>query len=438
MKTFKLTIAVLLILTAGVAAVNAETVLTVDDAIARALEYNRTLLSTQYELDRAGGEIISARSGALPQLSFAGQYTRNLTAQEIFLGEEKIPISQNNDFNLSLSLTQPLYIGGKVRAALAIAKIYRNYNEEKIKEVEREIVYSAETIFYAAILAESNLETIKKSYDQLSYNLEVAEKNHDQGMISEYELLRARVEKLNVEPQLVAAESNLKVSRKELKSFLGLQLDEKISLVTDLDDTAAADLPDRNELLGFALANRPEVSQARLETQGYKKAIQIAKSDWLYPSLYLNGTYQWSASSNNFSINSSEQSDNWRVGLQLTIPLFDGGKTIGEVRKAKVDYYQAELREKQTYDDIELEVEEAYDNLVQARKALSSQAETIAQAEEGMRIADLRYESGIGTQLEVLSAQTALTQARSQLAYSVFQFRLAKAALKKATGQDIK
>jgi len=437
MKTIRLlTLLLLFIGTAGL--LRAETVLTIDKVVDRALDHNRQLLSAREGLSSSEGEIISARAGALPQLSLDGRYTRNLTRQEIFLGSEKIPISRNNDFDLTLSLTQPLYIGGKVRSALAIAKIYKDYSVAKVEEVRRNIVYQAEAVFYNAVLAKSNLDVIKKAYEQKSYSLEIAEKNYDQGMISEYELLRARVEKLNVEPQMVAAESNLNVSRKQLKSFIGLPLQEDIKLVAPLDDTSATELPTLDSLLDQAIAKRPELREAILEKQGRKKAIQIAKSDWLYPSLSLNGTYQWSASTDNFSIRSQEQFDNWRVSLLLNIPLFDGGKAIGEVRKAKATYYQAELAEKQLYDDIKLEVEAAYDKMVQARKALTSQNETIVQAEEAMRIADLSYESGMATQLEVLAAQTALTQARTQLAETIFNLRLARAQLKKATGYDIK
>jgi outer membrane protein TolC len=334
-------------------------------------------------------------------------------------------------------LTQPLYVGGKVGSALKIAKIYRDYSTEKVRQVEKEIIFSAESIFYSAVLAESNLEVMKKADRQLSYNLEIAEKYFDQGMISEYELLRARVEKLNIEPQLVAIESEVSLSRKRLKSFLGLPLDDKIELITDISDTSLTDIPSLDSLTTMAINNRPEIKQARLQKKGYDKAVRIARGDWLYPSLYANASYQVTASSNDFRIDERELSKSWTASLLLSIPIFDGARTIGEVRKAKVDYYQAVLNEQQIFDDIRLEVEQAYDNLNLAGKALALQRETIAQAEEGMRIADLRYESGIGTQLEVLSAQTALTQARTQFAETVYNFRLAKAALKKATGYNI-
>jgi outer membrane protein len=415
----------------------AETVLTAERVRQLALETNRQYLGAKQELDRAQGNIISARSGALPQASLSSRYTRNLTERDMFFGGEKIPITQNNDFEFALSVSQPLYVGGKVGSALSIAKEYRQYSQEKLREVEAQIVYSAEAMFYGAILAESNLDVLKKAYEQLSYNLTVVEKYNSQGMISEYELLRARVEKSNLEPQLIGAESEAKLSSKRLKSFLGLPLDEEVKLAADLSDTAAVKLGPLDSLVRIALDSRPEIKEAHHQKKAYDKAVRIAKGDWLYPIIGLNTTYDVTGSSNDFRLNRNNISKSWTASLNVTIPLFDGARTIGEVRKARVDYYQAVLAEQQAVDDINLEVEQAYDNIQMARKSLDIQKETIAQAEEGLRIANLRYQSGIGTQLEVLSAQTAVTNARTNLAGATYNYRLAKSAMKKAVGFDI-
>lgn len=423
------------ILTAGIA--EAQTVLTVENVRKMALEYNRQYLAAKKNLEKARGEIISVRSGALPQISLNGYYARNLLDRELFFGGEKIPISLNNDFDLALTFSQPLYVGGKVGTAMKIARYYEEYSKEVLRQVEAEIVFQAESIFFAAALAESNLEVIRKAYEQLNYNLEVVEKQYGQGMISEYERLRARVEKGNLEPQLIGAESEVNLAQKRLKSFLGLPLNEKITLAIDLSDTSLVEMPALDSLEEAALNNRPELRQADLQKKVYDKAVRIAKGNWIYPNVSLNTTYQVTASSDDFKLREREVSKSWSAALLINIPLFDGGKTIGEVRKARVDYYNAVLAEQQALDDIRLEVEQAHDNFQMARKALEVQKETIAQAEEGLRIANLRYQSGIGTQLEVLSAQTALTDARTNLARAVYNYRLARAALKKAISVEM-
>ncbi len=428
---------VFFVATALVCSAKAETVLTVENVREIALEYNRQYLAAKKNLEKARGEIISVRSGALPQVSLNGYYARNLLDRELFFGGEKIPISLNNDFDLALTFSQPLYVGGKVGAAMKIARYYEEYSKEVLRQVEADIVFQAESIFFAAALAESNLEVIRKAYEQLNYNLEVVEKQYGQGMISEYERLRARVEKGNLEPQLIGAESEVSLAQKRLKSFLGLPLNEEITLAIDLSDTSIVTLPALDSLESAALNNRPELRQADLQKKVYDKAVRIAKGNWIYPNVSFNTTYQVTASSDDFKLREREVSKSWSAALVINIPLFDGGKTIGEVRKARVDYYNAMLAEQQALDDIRLEVEQANDNLQMARKALEVQKETITQAEEGLRIANLRYQSGIGTQLEVLSAQTALTDARTNLARAIYNYRLARAALKKAISVEM-
>ncbi len=445
--TYKITIFVILIALMGGLA-SAETVLTVEKVRELALEYNRDLQSAKEELKSARGEIVSARAGALPQITLDGRYTRNIKKPVIFFPEfddtgtpsgdyQKIELGQNNDFNLAINVYQPLFNGGQVWTALSIAKIYARLSSTVVEQVESEIIYGAEGLFYNAILADSEQDVLKSSLEQLTLNLNNVEKFHEQGMVSDFELLRARVEKLNLEPQIIAAQSRVNIARKELKSFLGLSLEEDIVLEADYSDTVYSKLPPVDSLVNLAYEHRPDVKIARLEARGYDKAIGIARSNWLYPQLNLSTSYSWTASSDDFRITDRNLSKTWTVSALLTIPLFDGGRTIGEVRKAKTDYYQAVLKEEQMMDDVRLEVEAAYDGLIQAKRALSVQKETIDQADEGLRIANLRYQTGIGTQLEILSAQTALTDARTNLARAVYNFRLAKSALKKAIGYDV-
>jgi len=417
--------------------VQGETVLTLAKVRDLALEYNRQYLTAKQELDRAHGTIVSARSGALPQLSLTGRYTRNFKPMEIFIAGEKFPITQKNDFDFLLSLTQPLYVGGKVGSALEIANVYEKYSHEKLREVESGIIFNAESMFFGASLAQSNVDVMQKAYDQLAQNLDVVQKYYDKGLISEYELLRAKVEKANLEPQLIGAQSEANLAEKRLKSFLGLSLEEKIVLATDMNDTAAISVPSLDSLTTLAMNNRPEIKQAAYQKDVTDKAVRVARGDWLYPTISLNTSYEVTGSADNFKLNPNNIAKTWNASFLVSVPLFDGGRTIGEVRKAKVDYYEAMLTEQQTHDDVRLEVEQAYDNLNLARKALEVQKETIAQAEEGSRIAELRYQSGVGTQLEVLSAQTALTSARSNFARAIYNYRLAKSGLKKATGLDI-
>lgn len=418
---------------------NSATVLQIEDIERLALESNRIYLRALEEVKKAESEITTARSSVLPDLSFDAFYNRNIKLPTFFfdVDGEAVEFTSGfkNDFGASLSLKQSIWKGGKVFKAYRISKQYKKYADAGAEIVKAEVINNAEVLFYSAILAESNLEVLKKEAEATKYNLEIIEKKFSKGFVSEYEVLRARVENANLKPSILEAESEVRLSKKRLKSFIGLKLDEEIVINIKDDDFSLANMKSTPQLHAAAQKSRPEMRQADLLVLITKNAIGVAKAEY-YPELEAVSNYSWTTQSDKLTL-SDNQVNTWSAGVQLHLPIFNGGSTKGRVNNYKADYNQAELAKNEMEDKIELEVEEAYDKIMQAKKTLDIQSETIAQAEEGLRIANLRYESGIGTQLEVLSAQAALTEARNALARSQFKFRQAKSNLKKISTVDI-
>jgi len=417
----------------------AERTLTVADARRLAVEFNRQYLSSQEEVIKAGAEVTKARAGAFPSVNVLGNYNRNFDIPSFFVqaGDETIEFKAGfkNSYNASLVVDQSIWQGGKVWTAWSIARDYRKYADASAAQARSEVIYRSEVLFYGLILEQSRLVVLQKSYEAASQNLVVVEKQYSQGIVSEFELLRARVEKSNLEPEILQAESDLRLVEKRLKSFLGLELSDTILVVEDPVDTSLARLPSLDESLAIALEKRPEMQEAGHLREISRKAVKIARAGY-WPSLSAQARYDWQSQSDDFTLHENI-SKTWSAGLSLQIPVFNGGLTRGEVTQALADHRVAMLHESQVRDDVRLEVEGAHDRVVQARQALEVQRNTIAQAEEGLRIANLRYESGVGTLLEVLSAQAALTQARRIEAEAKFAFRRARAGLKLATTVDL-
>jgi outer membrane protein TolC len=279
------------------------------------------------------------------------------------------------------------------------------------------------------------LETALKAHEATAYNLQVVEKQYQQGVVSEFELLRARVENANLEPQILQAESEVVLAKKRLKSFIGMPLRDSIVLVESALDTSLSELSQLESLVTLALERRSETKASRKLTTITKKAISIAKAEY-WPTLDALYAYHTSSSSDIWKLDENVSKSS-TIGLFLNIKIFDGFRRSSEVSYRRADHEKTRIAEDQLVDDVRLEVEQAYDQLVRAKKSLDIQKETIAQAEEGLKIANLRYEQGVGTQLEVLAAQSALTNARNSLAQALFFFRTSKAQLRKATTIDI-
>ena len=426
-------------LLAGMAPAAAGAELTINDVRSRAVEFNRTYLSAREDVALAQSDIVRTRADALPNLHFSAGYTRNLKIPSQFVEfggtTQELRFGYNNSFDYGLTLEQPLWHGGKVFTAYKIAREYKKYSEKGAEAVKASVVETAEVLFYSVALQKARLEVYDRAYEANSHNFEVVEKKYSQGVVSRYEFLRAQVERDNLLPLIIRAESDVQLAEKKLKSFIGIDLNDKIEIVEETGDTSLVSLPGLEELTTKALKERPEMVQAEHLTSISKKAIRVAKGGFL-PDIDAFMAYGWSAVSNDFTLDENT-SRSWTAGVTVSLPIFNGGRTFGDVGQRQAQYRQSKLAERQTRDDIRLEVEAAYDALMQAKKSLDIQGVTIAQAEEGLKIANLRYESGVGTQLEVLSAQAALTDARSALAEALFAFRQAKAGLKKATTLDI-
>jgi outer membrane protein TolC len=417
----------------------AATELTVSEVHKRTLEYNRQYLSTLQEIKKAEGDVSQARSGALPNLTLSSGYTHNFNIPSSFIrveGEtQELQFGFANDWQVALSLRQAIFEGGKVWTAYAIAKQYKKYTKALADQVAAGVLYQGEVLFYQAILSQARLAVLLDAMNTYTHNVEVVEQLHSKGLVSRFELLRARTEQANLRPQILEAESEVELAEKRLKSFLGLPLDEEIELNTATEDTSLVRLPELQWFIDTALAGRPAMQQAELMLDLRGKAITVAKAGY-FPNLSAVSQFSWQASSDEFRL-TENNTESFTAGLQLSWNIFDGGRTSGEVGKAKAERRQAELNRLDLIDQVKLEVEQAYDQLVQAKQSLDVQGQTIAQAEEGLRIANLRYEAGEGTLLEVLSAQTALTEARTAREAALFSFRNARASLRQATTVDI-
>jgi len=419
--------------------------LTIKEVRALALENNRTYLSAQEGVEIAKADVTKARSGAFPDINLTGSYDRNFYVPSFFMQMEdsvgqietiEFKTGFKNSYGANLSIRQSIWSGGRVFTAMSIAKDYRKFSEDVANQMASTVLYQADVHFYMVALQRSRVDVLAKSLEAATHNLTVVEKQFSQGQVSEFEVLRARVEKSNLEPQLLQAESNLRLATKRLKSFLGLELGGGINLLEEeVNTTLDAALPSLPGLTQTALEHRPEMRQAEYTRDMRRKAIRIARAGY-FPSLSAIANYNWQAQSDRMTLDENI-SRSWTAGLRLTIPIFQGGRVRGEVTQAVAKHRQAILDLQQQRDNIRLEVEESYDRLLQARNALDIQKNTIAQAEEGLRIANLRYESGVGILLEVLSAQAALTQAREILAEATFAYRIAQAGLRMATTIDL-
>ena len=410
--------------------------MTMDDAVASALRNNQDYLIAKSQLEKAEAEIQKATAGALPTLSFGSAFTRNLKIPVLSIGGESFKYGSDNQLDVGLTLTQPIWLGGKVFAAMKIAKIYKNYTEDMVREAEGQIVYGVRRAFLGAILTQDVVKVYQDALATAELNLDIVNKMYSQGVVSEYEHLRAQVEVANLKPQLTQTQNSAVITLESLKNLIGVKLSDSLELQYEFDSTLVGRQLNLEYLQKLAKENRASLQQQEHLADITHRAIGIAKSGRSFNLIFQSQYgYRLQGDDRDFVVfKGHDWTPSWTAVMSLSMPIFDGFTTTAEIRKAKTDNQDANLSLEQLKQQIELDVRQAYYTYQESGERLKAQLKTIEQAEEGLKIARLRYQNGIGTQLEILSAEAALTQARTNYVQATHDAAEAVYGLLRVTG----
>jgi outer membrane protein TolC len=191
---------------------------------------------------------------------------------------------------------------------------------------------------------------------------------------------------------------------------------------------------DVNQAIAEAMQKRNDLKQLNLQGQMLESVLKVEKRNQFWPSFFLALDYQRQAQENDFEYNNYFWSEGFSAGISMTVPLFDGFKTHSRVQMAKVDLKKFQLTKGQVEDGIRMEVKTSAWKLNEAWDKLQASRKSVEQAVKGYSIAEVRYQNGISTQVELLDARLAETQAKISELSARFDLIVAKASLERAKG----
>ncbi|HUI09991.1 MAG TPA: TolC family protein [Bacteroidota bacterium] len=415
--------------------------LTLDSAVTLALSQNREVLMADRERDRADAQIAEATSGALPQLSVSGLYTRNVRLPVLFLppntvfnpgnSTETLELGSNNSYLLGATLSQTLY-SRKVGVALDIANTYRDYSEQAYRATSQDVTLAVRRAFYGVLLARELAAVNREGLEVVRTNVENVRSLYNHGSAAEYELLRAEVELANTEPLAIAADNALVLSLNALKEILAIPLDADLDVVGEF---AFREVPQRalEDARERAPGANPALLGLRLQEDMLQMNISIERAS-LFPTLSLIGSYQYQTQDNTFAFRSYLWATSLSVGLQVSFPLFDGFRSSARIDQAVIDRDRAHLALLSAEQGLRLRLQAAELRMQEAARRIRGQEQNIAQATKAVRIAQTRYRNGVGTQLELMDSEAAMTRARATRAQALYDFLIAQAEWENAAG----
>ncbi len=398
---------------------------TLEEAIKVALTNNREILVAKEKSEEAKQRMKEAKAGYFPTINLSSTYTHLNEAPSMSIpGYDSVEMGKVDNYLSQFSLTQALYTSGNLSYANKQADIGYQMAQEDMKNAQNRITFQVRKAFYAVLLAQENVEVTEKALDQAKRHLTVVENFFKVGVVSKFDLLRTRVEVANLKPDLVQARNNLRLSQESLANLLSLPSDS-LELEGELSFRPLE--VSLEEAIDKGLQERSDLRSLKLQKKMLEVALKLAEVQ-NKPTLALVGNYQYE----NPSEGEDKWGEEWNLNLVLSIPFFDGWANRARVAQRASQIKQIDLSLQQLEAGIDLEVKKAFWDLEASKERIYAQEKNIEQAEEALSIAEVRYQSGAITNLEVLDAQLALTRVRLGYLKALYDHNVAVAELEKA------
>ena len=459
--------------------------LSLDSCRSMALSNNKQLLISQQEIEKAGYTHKAAKTNYLPKLSATGAYVRNsrethllkgstrsalnnlggeLAAQmsqaiqlisqtnpqlaaalsqygtEVASGFNEVGTHINNAFRTdtrnifagALTLTQPLYMGGKIRAYDLITDYARQVAEEQDRGTRQDVILAVDEAYWR-VVSLVNKQKLAESYVKLLAHLDSdMQKMIKEGMATRANGLTVSVRLNEAQMALTKADDGLALSRMALCQICGMPLDSRFTLADEERRNLSDVKSDPTFDITQAYVNRPELRSLDLATRIYDQKVQIARSEFL-PQVALTGNY---LISNPSVYNGFEKKFKglFNVGVMVSAPLFEWGENRYKIRAAKADAAIARYELSDAKEKVELQVNQQSFRVKEAAKTLTRARTNVARADENLKTAEVGFKAGVIPTSDLLQAQTAWLSAHSDVIDAEIDVRMTQIYLQKSLG----
>lgn len=432
-------------------------VMSLDSCRSLAVENNKELRMTDMQRQTAYYNRKSAFTSYLPKVSATGMYMH--TGKEISLlsddqkttlshlgdalsmpalnnvGEGLVDALRTDTRNMAgaaVILTQPIYMGGKIRAYNKITRFAEQIAADKHNLQYQELIVSVDETYWNIILLTSR-KKLAESYLQLVKTLDsdvsqlIAE-----GFATKADGLSVKVKVNEANVALIQVDNGIEILKMKLCQLCGIPLDTHLVLADE--DNEKVSVITSNEIMdGNTWERRPELSALNKSILIYDEKVKVARSEFL-PTVALTGGYFASYPS---VFNSFEKKfkGTWNIGVAVSVPILTWGDRSYKVRAAKAEAQVARFHFDETREKIELQVSQSRQKVREAHERYNASLSSQEEADENLRYANLGLSEGVIPVSNVLEAQTAWLSAKTNLISSEIDLRLSYLYLKKALGQ---
>jgi len=413
-------------------------------AIDLALQNNPAVSIARLEKAKAEAKLNQTRGNLLPSLNASGSYTRNLKKQVIFFPEDMAPlfggstaleVGNDNSYMAGLQLALPLY-NPAIYAGIDAARTEQLIAEENFKTQTIELTYNVQKAWYDLLLAKESYDVINKSFENAQENLDNIRQLYAQGLVAEYDLIRAEVQTENIRPDVLQAQNIYDLSLSFLKILLGTDNDIALVVEGNLLESAEEMLSTFNITTAErSLQNNPDYINLGLQKELVLKQSKSLKAS-VMPSVAAVSNYMYLTEANDFKFGDYRWVNTASAGLQVSIPIFRGFTNRNQVKQLEIGAKQLQLQRDYLEDNLSTELSNLLRNMDLALEKAANARKNVELAQRGYDISRIRYDSGQGTLLEINDSDVALTRARFNLLMAEHELLVAKIQYDRFTGSQ--
>ena len=411
--------------------------MTLKESIDVALKNNPSVIAAQKKAAAAGARLNQAVGAFFPTVKISGSYSdlhSDPQVMQVTFGgtTQNLSISSaTTSKSLAATVSQPLLQAGLL-PGFKMAQRASDAADQDLQKAIRDTAYEVTSAYFGVLSADKLTKVAEDSLKLARSHLDQVQAMLDSGVVTKADLLRAEVQVANSEVALTKARNNFELAKDSFNNVLGKGIDEPVVLSeTPQSDMPA--LPDYPSLLKTAYDNRPDWKGFSYSRNIAEENLSLARTAY-FPSINLNGQI-----GNQITDYPDYESNinSWSVTGVVSWTLFDGLGIQNRIREAAANLDAQRASEDQVRSSIALDVRNAYLNLKSVIETIGSAKKAVAFAEENYKVSSLRFSSGVGTNIEVIDAQVAFAQAKTDYLNAIFGLEIAKARVNKAVGQEV-
>ncbi len=402
-------------------------------AIQFALRNNPSLRSAQLSIDTEKYGIETAKADRLPKIDLGAGVTRYRYPTPITpiviqlpLSSLELPDFEKTIYDGGVSFKLALFRGGRILRNIRIAEMRKAVAEDNYGAARQDLVYNVTSVYHKVLQLQRLLLSSEASVNQIEGHRKDVEQYLRAGTVPRVDLLSTEVELAHARQNALLVRNNLESTLELLKNLIGL---DDPGVILSVAEPAAVErgYPSEDEAISVALRERPDYRAVAKKQRIAEERVKVAEGKRL-PEVSAAGQYTKTAGEK------TEAKENWYLGARMTFPLFDGGLITAEIARERVELERVREEERATRLSVVLEVKDARLAIANASDRLESARVAIESAREALRVERLKYDTGAGTNTNVIDAQTALLRAETDSHQAVYDREVGFALLQKSMG----